>query len=66
MSGAVATWAVVSAGAPALPLVLSGARLVDAAVSLLFVAWLSRYAGRLHLRREAERQEKIVPFPRPE
>ena len=45
--------------------VLSGARLVDAAASLLFVLWLSRFAGRLQERREADRRNKVVPFPQP-
>lgn len=44
---------------------LSGARLVDAAVSLLFVLWLSRFAARLQARREAEWRDKVVPFPQP-
>jgi hypothetical protein len=42
---------------------LSGARLFDAAVSLVFVLWLGRFAGRLQARREAERRDKVVPFP---
>lgn len=66
MSGVVTIWAVAPAGAPALAFMLSGARLVDGAVTLLFVVWLSRYAGRLRLRRDAERQQKVVPFPRSE
>jgi hypothetical protein len=62
VSGALVTFAIVWTQA-SLTAGLSSARLVDAALSLLFVFWLSRFAGRLQKRREAERRCKVVAFP---
>lgn len=57
--------AIAWSGAASLPGMLSVARLVDAGLSLLFVFWLSRFAGRVQRRREAERRAKVVPFRGP-
>jgi len=68
MSGILVSFGIawgVAAFLPAGSAAVSGARLFDAAASLLFVLWLSRFAGRLQARREAECRDKIVPFPRP-
>jgi hypothetical protein len=40
----------------------SPARMLDAAVSLLLVLWLGRFAGQVRARREAALREKVVPF----
>jgi hypothetical protein len=36
--------------------------MLDAAVSLLLVLWLGRFAGQVRARREAALREKVVPF----
>jgi hypothetical protein len=68
MSGILLSFAIAWPGAASLPAgsaAFSGARLVDLALSLLFVLWLSRFAGRLQTQREAEQRDKVVPFPGP-
>jgi hypothetical protein len=65
MRGVLATFATVWSGPGELLAALPGARLVDAALSVIFVFWLSRFAGRLQKQREAERRSKVVVFPGP-